>query len=256
MGVTAQAVYNHILDFFVAASGRDCDNDGNAKVLEESDQQCLLRTACMGNPERTMQGELFVYLKKLNGIRPVLEFRHHRLDGVDAGKGRGNSIDIMVFDASYRPVVAVELKHHSRQQGTLNRLAATLDADRDRLCKLTVPSVQVGLYTELLDLGKHADSRDKYQDFRFITAYAYAEDNAGHHQPKMRTAAKPLDASVLRKWASKNFKPFDSSFSGRAETFSTRDGAVVRGRVHYIVGLGQPGPRPLECSFRAPGRTA
>ena len=248
MNLTAQEVYNHILDFFIAASGRDWDSDGRAEVLEESDQPCLLRTACMGNPERTMQGELFAYLKKMNRLRPVLEYRHHRLDGEDAGRGRGNSIDIMVFDASYCPIVAVELKHHSRQQGTLNRLIATLAADRKRLSKLSVPSVQIGLYTELLDLGEYAASRDKYQDFRFITAYAYAEDKVGQHKLNMRTAAKPLDASALREWASKNFEPFDSSFSGRAESFSTRDGAVVQGRVHYIVGLGQPGLGPSVCS--------
>lgn len=249
MNITAREVYKHILDFFIAASGSDCDSGGKAAVHEESDQPCLLRTACMGNPERTMQGELFAYLKKMDWLRPVLEYRHHRLDGEDAGKGRGNSIDIMVFDASYCPVVAVELKHHSRQQGNLTRLIATLDEDRERLSKLSVPSIQVGLYTELQNLGEHAASRDKYQDFRFITAYAYEEDNVGRYQLKMRAETSPLDPSALRQWAPKNFEPWESSFNGRLESFLTREGAVVLGRVHYIVGLVHPGPRLPGSSF-------
>jgi len=187
-----------------------------------------------------MQGELFAYLKKIDRLRPVLEYRHHRLDGEDAGKGRGNSIDIMVFDKSYRPVVAVELKHHSRQQGPLTRLVATLTDDRERLRKLPVPSVQIGLYTELVSLGAHAASRDKYQDFRFITAYAYTADESGTYRPNLRGKERSIDPKALKDWALKNFQEHQCSFGGAMESFLTRDGAVVSGRVHYIVGLGRP----------------
>lgn len=239
MTITAQEIYEHIDKFFADASGRDCDVAGNASAKEESDQPCLLRTACMGNPERTMQGELFAYLKKINSLRPVLEYRHHRLDGEDAGKGRGNSVDIMVFDTSYRPIVAVELKHHSRQQGALTRLIATLNDDRERLRKLPVPSVQIGLYTELRSLGVHAASRDKYQDFRFITAYAYKADKSGTYRPNLRGQERALDPKALKDWASINFQESHCSFGGAMESFLTHEGAVVSGRVHYVVGLGR-----------------
>lgn len=235
MDVSAQEIYTHILDFFIAASGGKTDKQDKLEETSESGQPSILRTACMGNPERTMQGELFVYLRGIRKLRPVLEYRYHRLDGEDAGNG--NSIDIMVFDTSYRPIVAIELKHHSRQQGTLNQLITTLTKDRKRLSKLSIPAIQVGLYTELLDLGEHASSRRSYQDFRFITAYAYTMDKTGQHKLNMRTAGKPLDASALWTWAKNNFDRFECSFEGRAEAFSTRDGALVKGRVHYLVGL-------------------
>lgn len=239
MTITAKEIYGHIHNFFVDASGRDCADPGKVSPREESEQPCLLRTACMGNPERTMQGELFAYLKKIDRLRPVLEYRHHRLDGEDAGKGRGNSIDIMVFDTSYCPIVAVELKHHSRQQGPLTRLVTTLTNDRERLGKLPVPSVQIGLYTELVSLGAHAASRDKYQDFRFITAYAYKADESGTYRPKLLGKKRAIDPKALKDWALTNFQEHQCSFGGAMESFLTRDGAVVSGRVHYVVGLGR-----------------
>jgi hypothetical protein len=238
IGVTPQQVYRHVLDFFVAACGTESDSG----LRPETGQPCLLRTACMGNPERTMQGELFAYLKQQEQLRPVLEYRHHRLDKeLDGGNDRGNSIDIMVFDCAYRPVVAVELKHHSRQQGTLTRLQATLEADRDRLDKLVIPSIQVGLYTELLCLGTPVAGRETYQDFRFITAYAYKQDKAGIHRLALRPTAKPPDPAALHEWAKPLFQPFISCFGGRAESFVTQDGAVVKGRVNYIIGLSSYG---------------
>lgn len=230
--VTPDAVYRHVLNFFVAASG----NQSDSGLIAESAQPCLLRTACMGNPERTMQGELFAYLRLQDELRPVLEYRHYRLDEeLSGGNGRGNSIDIMVFDSSYRPVVAVELKHHSRQQGTLTRLQATLKNDRERLDKLDIPSIQVGLYTELVCLGKPLLGRETYQDFRFITAYAYKQDKARNHRLALGT--KPPDPAGLRAWATPIFMPWTSCFGGRVQSFVTRHGAKVQGRVNYFIGL-------------------
>lgn len=232
--ITPAKVYRFVFDFFVAATGTESDTG----LRPEADQPCLLRTACMGNPERTMQGELFAYLKQQEQLRPVLEYRHHRIDEeLDGGNGRGNSIDIMVFDCAYRPIVAIELKHHSRQQGTLTQLERTLNADRERLIKLGIPSIQIGLYTELLCLGTPVATRATYQDFRFITAYAYKPDKAGIHQLTLRPATKPVDSTALRKWAEPLFKKSTCCFRGRAESFVTRDGAVIKGRVSYFIGL-------------------
>lgn len=227
--VTPQQVYRHVSAYFVAASGTEDDSG----LKEETGQPCLLRTACMGNPERTMQGELFAYLKSQENLRPVLEYRHHRLDG----NSRGNSIDIMVFDCSYRPVVAIELKHHSRQQGGLTRLEATLEADRERLKKLAIPFIQVGLYTELHCIGEPVAARQKYQDFRFITAYVYKSDMAGIRKIVLRSPTKPLDSAVLQDWAHPLFKQSTWGFRGRAESFVTSAGAIIRGRVNYFIGL-------------------
>jgi hypothetical protein len=232
--ISPQQVYLHVSEFFIAA----CGTESETGLRPEAAQPCLLRTACMGNPERTMQGELFAYLKQQEQLRPVLEYRHHRIDEeLCSDNGRGNSIDIMVFDCSYRPVVAIELKHHSRQQGTLTRLKATLEAERERLDTLGIPSIQVGLYTELLCLGTPIATREAYQDFRFITAYAYTPDKEGIYRLTLRNAEKPPDPAVLRQWAETVFKESTSCFRGRAESFITRQGATIKGRVNYFIGL-------------------
>lgn len=259
MEVSAKSVFEIIHGFFVAASG--ADNEVKDAVLEDGERQSLLRTACMGNPERTMQGELFAYLKSHLHLRPVLEYRYHRLAKACANASSsladvGNSIDIMVFDRSYHPIVAVELKHHSRQQGTLHRLKVTLGEDRDRLSTLDVPSIQVGLYTELQSLGHDQDSRELYEDFRFITAYAFHEGKDGGHKWKLRRKSNSIEPSELCTWAKDHFDELKHSFRGRAERFKTRNGAIVEGRVHYLIGLNYPRSQTKSSKLPSTGRNS
>lgn len=235
--ITVEELYSDVVQFFVASSGTSGDSGLRPEV---SNTISLLRSACMGNPERTMQGELFAYLKTLDRARPVLEYRHHRLENLLGSEAKnGHSIDIMVFDKKYEPLAAIELKHHSRQQGTLTRLRIALDEDRQRLKHLKIPVIQIGMYTELKCLGKHSSSREKYEDFRFITAYAFDEDkNTGSFSSKF-IHSKPFapDPRALDEWAAEHFFPLTVCFKGRDESFDTREGSTVKGRVHYFVGL-------------------
>jgi hypothetical protein len=102
---------------------------------------------------------------------------------------------------------------------------------------LNVPSIQIGLYTELLCLGKPVTPRETYQDFRFITAYAYKPDKTGIHRQTLRSVAKMLDADALRAWANDLFEPKIYCFRGRAESFVAKGDVVVTGRVNYFIGL-------------------
>jgi hypothetical protein len=120
----------------------------------------------------------------------------------------------------------------------------TLDDDRERLSTLDIPSVQVGLYTELQCLGVHRDSRERYEYFRFITAYAFTDDRQGGYKWKVRGKSDKIKTSALLAWAQNNFVDYKHSFGGRPQSFETPHGAVVQGRVHYLVGLSMPGERP------------
>jgi hypothetical protein len=99
------------------------------------------------------------------------------------------------------------------------------------------------LYTELQCLGVHRDSRERYEDFRFITAYAFTDDKQGGYKWKVRSESDKIKTSALCAWAQDNFVDHKYSFDGRSQSFKTPHGAVVQGRVHYLVGLSMPGQR-------------
>lgn len=223
------AVYDSIVEFFApdAASGRP--DPGRPRGRRN-----LLRTACVGNPERTLQGELFAYLKGKHR-HVVLEYRHHRLDAVVDGRGSvGRSVDIMVLDDAFVPACAIELKHYSRVQGDLSGLLLNLERDRALLTDLHLPRVQVGVYTDLCSLPEAP--RKSFEQFRFITAYAFTR--AGNRRP----LAEGCDATALPGhadiacWLKRHFETGTMSFKGASERFDIPAGTVA-GRVHYVLGL-------------------
>jgi hypothetical protein len=227
---SASEIYQSVVAFFDACGGTD---PKSAAVHCQENEFNLLRTACVGNPERTMQGALFSHLKRKYD-HVVLEYRHHRFEDTDGKRWKnGRSIDIMVLDGSFNPLCAIELKHFSRLQGDLKPLLQGLDQDRQRLRGLTMPIIQVGLYTDLHSLP--TSTRKDYENFRFISCYAFK----GEKQIVSRIgdyASYHLKPECLRAWAKKYFVQSQLSFNGPPERFHCNAGPIA-GRVHYFVGL-------------------
>ena len=225
----AHAVYDSIVEFFAADT-----NSGRPDAGRPPASRNLLRTACVGNPERTLQGELFAYLKSRHR-HVVLEYRHHRLDVIVDGRGSvGRSVDIMVLDGAFVPACAIELKHYSRVQGALSGLLVNLERDRALLADLQMPCVQVGVYTDLCSLPDAP--RQAFERFRFITAYAFTR--AGKRRPLAdgcNATGLPGHACIGR-WLEQHFDAGTMSFEGASERFDVPAG-TVSGRVHYVVGL-------------------
>jgi len=235
-------VYDKIVRFFENKCGREGSSSDEIHDEKERDIS-LLRIACMGNPEKTMQGELLCHLRGEKDIIPVLEYRYHRFENVaDKRKANGRSIDIMVLDKDHNPVVAIELKHHSRQQGTLKPLLENLDADREKLQSLPLPVIQIGLYTEIVSVANGA-CRDDFLDYRFITAYAYNGTELRLNRTKILDALEDA-RKKLEEWAGR-FDESKLSLSGRLDRFAVGEKSVT-GRVHYFIGLSRPKNRLLQ----------
>jgi hypothetical protein len=230
------AIFDSITHFFAQSCGT-----GHPAGPMRRPAASFLRTVCMGNAERTAQGELFAFLKALYP-NTVLEYRLHQPgDGGGSRWKNGRSIDIMVLDASYRPLCAVELKHYSRIQGSLHPLRESLEQDAARLAGLpsSLAVIQVGLYTDL-----HVplcSPRAHYQEYRFLTAYAFCPKGRPRAVSADRDGRNAPGYAELVKWAGGSFQPDRSvlSFAGPAESFDCRGGTVI-GRVHYLVGRRLP----------------
>jgi hypothetical protein len=129
--VTADVVHSLIERFLEERAGKGVKND--------SDYFSLLEIACLGNAERTMQGELLYYLR-CKGIKAVSEH----------GFGKC-SFDIMVFNRESEPVVAVEMKHYSPHQGEETKpLTAAFKRDRNMKERpKNVPVILLNLFTQI-----------------------------------------------------------------------------------------------------------
>jgi hypothetical protein len=226
--MSATHVFNLVTAFFAQRSGfgslpRAADMKGS-----------LLRTACVGNPERTIQGELLAYLKSRDQ-NAVLEYRLHSFASSLGGFWKnGRSVDIMVLDDDFARVCAIELKHYSRVQSSLQPLLSFLEQDRRKYEGVDVPLIQVGVYTELDCLPD--GPRESFEAFRFISCYAY--DRNGDLR-KWRTgydATTEVGYAALEEWAQRTCSIYAHEFHGSAEQFDTPNGPVS-GRVHYFVGL-------------------
>jgi hypothetical protein len=142
------------------------------------------------------------------------------------------------MDYAHNPIVSIELKHHSIQQGSAKPLVDNLRADLEKAGSLTVPLIQVGLYTQIHSITPDA-VREDFSQYRFINAYAY--DKNGRlkiNEAKMQNLLRAADTD-LRQWSSDvGFRTPVYSFFGRFNSFRTSQGRhEVVGRVNYFIGM-------------------
>jgi hypothetical protein len=125
-----------------------------------------LRLISLGNPERTVQGELVHYLRD-NNTNAVSEC------GV-VGDAARYSADVVVFDTHWNPVCIIELKHYSANQGKIDALLHNLAADAARHNEGPqglLPLLQIGLYTEITNAFRGNDYNRAFGLYRFISTY-------------------------------------------------------------------------------------
>lgn len=222
-------VFESITRFFDERCGGS--DDGQPLAREPG----LLRTACVGNPERTIQGELFAYLKQRHA-HVVLEYRLHSFTPHPTGVWpEGRSIDIMVLDDGFMPACAIELKHLGRMQGEVGALLDGLEEDWERFDGVGVPLILVGVYSDISSLPPGRTHKD-FEAFRFISCYAFHKDGRPKKLKSDCNATHDIGHSWLEDWARQYCHSFVTSFRGAPEKFCTPAGPVT-GRVHYFIGL-------------------
>lgn len=133
-----------------------------------------LRLVSLGNPEKTVQGELLSFFNSSNnkGYRMVSECGIFNRD-------LRRSLDLTVFDQNWRAICVIEIKHYSRNQGSLKALINGLALDRTRHVKIfgkKIPLIQIGLYTEVVDISipfENDEERRKFANgfYRFVKTY-------------------------------------------------------------------------------------
>lgn len=195
----------------------------------------LLRIACLGNAEKTIQGELFHHLRYKYDLNVVIECGYRDVDD--------RHIDIMVFNNEWSPIVAIELKHYSPHQGTINPLLGGLEDDYNKLRPVDLPLIQVGLYSAIdsvLPFPLPASPLLNY--YRFLMTYVLRQClklNTGNLNRALST-----DQTLASNWATDSQQKSRYSQSttlvrGQDETFQIDppSGLTVKGRVNWIVML-------------------
>lgn len=177
-----------------------------------------LRLISLGNPERTVQGELVHYLRA-RGFLAVSECGVYRQDSAR------RNLDIVVFAGEdWAPLAVIELKHYSGNQGSPEKLASDLQKDTDKhaMSVRDLPLIQIGLFSRIINLEEPFKSdmdKESGQNglYRFVKTYY----------------KKPID---LR---SNMEKLEDLGFSGAAGLtgFAIKGGPNVKGQVSYIIKL-------------------
>ncbi len=170
-----------------------------------------LRLVCLGNPERTVQGELVHHLRK-SGYNAVSEC------GISNGVDR-YSPDIVVFDDDWNAQCVVELKHHSANQGSINPLVYGMLADlagHKEGPHGSLPLIQIGLFTEIsgpFDRTKDAHPLGLY---RFLSSYV-------KDQPRVLLESQEIPASL----GGRMVRPGPTEFQMGSATIVGRVGWVL-----------------------------
>ncbi len=148
------------------------DYFGDHCSLPKSELKGLgLRLVSLGNPEKTVQGELIYFLRK-HGFNAISEC------GI-AGKIRRN-LDIAVFDDNWQLVCVIELKHRCVNQGSasthgsLKKLIENLRGDKDKHILMGIKSdlIQIGLYTEIKKMvPEFSNEQKKEHIYRVLKSY-------------------------------------------------------------------------------------
>ncbi len=241
--IDADNVFKKVKQFF---EQEEESHEGDAHIpCPAIDKLPLLRIACMGNAEKTIQGELFHYLRCKHKLNAVIECGYRDFDD-----SFDRHIDIMVFDNDWSPIVSIELKHFSPHQGTIKRLLDNLKVDyiKRRQKGEGLPLIQVGLYTQIDSVSPRpfqilAFPLLKY--YRFLTAKGYnIQSKCGNLNSEDMKAKFKGDVEKV-----KNF-PLDPKlqysqppelFRGRDEEFkvvsSPNPTLTVTGRVNWLAML-------------------
>lgn len=180
----------------------------NGQVVESRG----LRLLCLGNPERSIQGELYSYLRS-SRVNAVAECALSS-DSSDLCSRR--NIDIVVFDDQWNPSVAIEIKHYSGNQGRINTLLANLEEDLNKhkeSAAVSLDIIQLGIYTSIQAIDESDISKICENGFyRFLSTYCvnkpptYCDGNiAGYrsHKSTFLTFSvnnKSVIGSVLLLW--------------------------------------------------------
>lgn len=179
-----------------------------------------LRLVSLGNPEKTVQGELLSFFNSSNnkGYRMVSEC------GIfDSDQRR--SLDLTVFDQNWQVACVIEMKHYSRNQGRLEYLINNLRFDQERHFKIfseeKIPLIQIGLYTEITDINNAFRSSEEKRTiangfYRFVKTYCDRAQNL----PQIEALQESDGYSFV---------------SPSLSSFKLDHNHCVQGRVHYCI---------------------
>jgi hypothetical protein len=141
-------------------------SQGTPAASDDEKRRFGLRLICLGNAERTVQGELVHYLRS-GGFNAVSEC------GTIDGTSR-NSVDVIIFDDDWTAVCAIELKHYSANQGRVDALIFNMEGDAIRHYdgpQKLLPLIQIGLYSEISTSFEKATYLPAFGLYRFLVSY-------------------------------------------------------------------------------------
>lgn len=236
--MNATSVFELIEEFF--GKRPTAPNNGSEPLRN------LLQVACMGNAEKTIQGELLAFLRS-KGVYAVSETGYRPPLAMPKPKDR--HIDIMVFDNS-SPVVAIELKHYSPHQGEITALCTGLNDDyeksRNSGSKLpaSVALIQIGLFTEVTTIDRNPHGAiyiDDFAFYRFLSVYPLRKGKA---LLPCRTGSFLNNQTDFATWLAQTGTRYSASSGlqqGPLDQFSIPASAGpnydVLGHVHWFAGL-------------------
>lgn len=247
-----EEIYSKVVAFFKQSCGSSPDiNPPSGKPATSPrgfGNGNLLRIACMGNPEKTVQGELLAFLRS-QGFFALSEagFRELRSSTAWPPRGADRHIDILVLDDDYLPMGAIELKHYSAHQGDISPLCAGLVDDYDKSEHL--PLIQVGVYTQVdqICLPSHGLSLQDFQYHRFLLSYVLKGRKGNVDKPASQIVAPGAVQNnfyAFANWLKSKEIPYKKNTGlciGASEDFqiAARLGGFyqVQGKINYFVGL-------------------
>lgn len=245
-------IYKKVIAFFEQSSGSSPASNPPSEKPATSPSGFgngnLLRIACMGNPEKTVQGELLAFLRS-QGCFALSEAGFRELGSSTAWPPRGadRHIDILVLGDDYLPMAAIELKHYSPHQGDIYPLHAGLVSDYDKSGHL--PLIQVGVYTQVDEIALPSSGLllQDFQYYRFLLTYVLKGRMGSVAQlarPIVAPSAIQNNFAAFSNWlksAEIGYQQSTALCRGASEVFqiAAKQGGfyIVQGEVNYFVGL-------------------
>lgn len=188
----------------------DSEDDGRN---QSAYRQIGLRLVCLGNAEKTVQGELLHFLR-MNNFCAVSEC------GIYGVNHR--SLDISVFDEDWTPLCVIELKHYSTNQGSVDTLLKNIKADYRKHAETNdITLIQIGLFTEICEVTPYFDEQNKNVSqkgfYRFLKTYYKSQ------KPEIEAICRNTESVDRKKFVSPNVVMIDV------------DGHKIIGRIHHVL---------------------
>lgn len=208
-------------DFFNQCSGPNSAGQvSNNPMLTRG--MSLLEIACLGNPEKTLQGELLFHLRQLNwNVVQEIGYLH--------APGMKRNPDFGIFN-SFGPgkelICVVELKHYSANQGSAQQLTNALDIDYLQP-RPVVPLMQIGLYTAVTAISIPLALPYTQGIYRFLNTYC-----TGTLPPPYFAGASFLSWSNGHSWLHG-----PAIGSTKPSSFQTPGGRGISGHIEYFIGI-------------------